>query len=88
VEYSKIEQPDVAQIWTMHGAPMTRLTLGERDHFLVPIVQSATDLLCHSDPKLAKRCANPPSSTGLLLCGRANLHVCGFMCEWLCDDRY
>lgn len=37
----------------------TRLDLNEPDHLLVPIAQSASDLLCHGDLTLVRRCANP-----------------------------
>ena len=38
---------------------MTRLDPDEPDQLLMPIAQSASDLLCHGDPALVKRCANP-----------------------------
>jgi predicted RNA-binding Zn ribbon-like protein len=37
----------------------TRLDLNEPDQLLVPIAQSASDLLCHGDLALVRRCANP-----------------------------
>jgi predicted RNA-binding Zn ribbon-like protein len=36
-----------------------RLDLGEPNQLMVPIAQSASDLLCHGDVALVKRCANP-----------------------------
>jgi predicted RNA-binding Zn ribbon-like protein len=38
---------------------MTRLDLNEPEQLLVPIAQSASDLLCHGDLALVKRCADP-----------------------------
>jgi predicted RNA-binding Zn ribbon-like protein len=38
---------------------MTRLDLDEPDQLMVPIAQSASNLLCHGDVALVKRCANP-----------------------------
>ncbi|MGA8644180.1 CGNR zinc finger domain-containing protein [Candidatus Binatus sp.] len=38
---------------------MTRLDLHEPEQLMVPIAQSASDLLCHGDLALVKRCANP-----------------------------
>lgn len=38
---------------------MTRLDLNEPEQLMVPIAQSASDLLCHGDLALVKRCANP-----------------------------
>lgn len=38
---------------------MTRLDLNEPEQLLLPIAQSASDLLCHGDLALVKRCANP-----------------------------
>ncbi len=38
---------------------MTRLNPDEPDHLMVPIAQSASDLLCHGDLALVRRCANP-----------------------------
>ena len=38
---------------------MTRLDLDEPEQLLVPVAQSASDLLCHGDLALVKRCANP-----------------------------
>lgn len=38
---------------------MTRLDLSEPDQLMVPIAQSASDLLCRGEPGLVKRCANP-----------------------------
>jgi predicted RNA-binding Zn ribbon-like protein len=38
---------------------MTRLDLNEPEQLLVPIAQSASDLLCHGDLVLVKRCADP-----------------------------
>ena len=38
---------------------MTRLDLDEPNQLMVPIAQSASDLLCHGDLALVKRCANP-----------------------------
>ena len=37
----------------------TRLDLDEPDQLMVPIAQSASDLLCRGEPALVKRCANP-----------------------------
>jgi predicted RNA-binding Zn ribbon-like protein len=37
---------------------MTRLDPDQPDHLLVPVAQSASDLLCHADLKLVKRCSN------------------------------
>ncbi len=37
----------------------TRLDLREPVQLMVPIAQSASDLLCHGDLALVKRCANP-----------------------------
>ncbi|MGA9725656.1 MAG: CGNR zinc finger domain-containing protein [Candidatus Binatus sp.] len=38
---------------------MTRLDLQEPEQLMVPIAQSASDLPCHGDLALVKRCANP-----------------------------
>jgi predicted RNA-binding Zn ribbon-like protein len=38
---------------------MTHLDLHEPEQLLVPIAQSASDLLCHGDLALVKRCAHP-----------------------------
>ena len=38
---------------------MTRLDPDEPEQLLVPVAQSASDLLCHGDLALVKRCANP-----------------------------
>lgn len=38
---------------------MTCLDLDEPDQLMVPIAQSASDLLCRGDLTLVKRCANP-----------------------------
>jgi predicted RNA-binding Zn ribbon-like protein len=38
---------------------MTRLDLNEPEQLMVPIAESASDLLCHGDLALVKRCANP-----------------------------
>ena len=38
---------------------VTRLDPGEPNQLLVPIAQSASDLLCHADLTLVKRCASP-----------------------------
>jgi predicted RNA-binding Zn ribbon-like protein len=38
---------------------MTRLDLHEPAQLMVPIAQSASDLLCHGDLALVKRCAHP-----------------------------
>ena len=38
---------------------MTRLDLREPEQLMVPIAQSASDLLCRGDLALVKRCANP-----------------------------
>jgi len=37
----------------------TRFDLDEPEQLMVPIAQSASDLLCHGDLALVKRCANP-----------------------------
>jgi predicted RNA-binding Zn ribbon-like protein len=42
-----------------HFEERTRLDLRQPDHLLVPIAQSASDLLCHGNLALVKRCANP-----------------------------
>lgn len=42
---------------------MTRLDLHEPEQLMVPIAQSASDLLCHGDLALVKRCANPACGT-------------------------
>jgi predicted RNA-binding Zn ribbon-like protein len=42
-----------------HFEEKTRLDLREPDQLMVPIAQSASDLLCHGEPELVKRCANP-----------------------------
>jgi predicted RNA-binding Zn ribbon-like protein len=38
---------------------MTRLDLQEPEQLMVPIAESASDLLCHGDLALVKRCAHP-----------------------------
>jgi len=38
---------------------VTRLDLHEPEQLMVPIAQSASDLLCHGDLALVKRCAHP-----------------------------
>jgi predicted RNA-binding Zn ribbon-like protein len=38
---------------------VTRLDLREPEQLMVPIAQSASDLLCHGDLALVKRCAHP-----------------------------
>jgi predicted RNA-binding Zn ribbon-like protein len=38
---------------------VTRLDLHEPEQLMVPIAQSACDLLCHGDLALVKRCAHP-----------------------------
>lgn len=38
---------------------ITRLNLDEPDQLMVPIAESARDLLCRGDLALVKRCANP-----------------------------
>lgn len=38
---------------------MTPLDLDEPNQLMMPIAQSASDLLCHGDIALVKRCANP-----------------------------
>jgi len=38
---------------------LTRLDLNEPEQLMVPIAQSASDLLCHGNFALVKRCANP-----------------------------
>jgi predicted RNA-binding Zn ribbon-like protein len=38
---------------------MTRLDLNEPEQLMVPLAQSASDLLCHGDLALVKRCAHP-----------------------------
>ncbi len=38
---------------------VTCLKLHEPEKLMVPIAQSASDLLCHGDLALVKRCANP-----------------------------
>jgi predicted RNA-binding Zn ribbon-like protein len=38
---------------------MTRLDLREPEQLMVPIAQSASDLLCHGNHALVKRCAHP-----------------------------
>ena len=38
---------------------LTRLDLNEPEQLMVPIAQSASDLLCHGNLALVKRCANP-----------------------------
>lgn len=42
-----------------HFREVTRLDLDQPDQLLVPIAQSASDLLCHGNLELVKRCANP-----------------------------
>jgi predicted RNA-binding Zn ribbon-like protein len=37
----------------------TRFDVDEPEQLMVPIAQSASDLLCHGDLALVKRCANP-----------------------------
>lgn len=44
---------------------MTRLDMDQPDQLLVPIAQSASDLLCHGNLTLVKRCANPSCHTFL-----------------------
>jgi len=41
----------------------TRLDLCEPEQLMVPIAQSASDLLCRGDLALVKRCANPACGT-------------------------
>lgn len=42
-----------------HFEEKTRLDLRKPEQLMVPIAQSASDLLCHGEPALVKRCANP-----------------------------
>ncbi len=42
-----------------HFEERTRLDLREPDQLIVPIAQSASDLLCRGQPALVKQCANP-----------------------------
>ena len=42
-----------------HFEERTRLDLREPDQLMVPIAQSASDLLCRGEPALVKRCASP-----------------------------
>ena len=42
---------------------MTRLDLHEPEQLMVPIAQSASDLLCHGNLELVKRCAHPACGT-------------------------
>lgn len=42
-----------------HFEEMTHLDLRQPDQLMVPVAQSASDLLCHGEPALVKRCANP-----------------------------
>jgi predicted RNA-binding Zn ribbon-like protein len=41
-----------------HFEERTRLDLRKPDQLMVPIAQSASDLLCHGESALVKRCAN------------------------------
>jgi len=42
-----------------HFEERTRLDLRQPDQLMVPIAQSASDLLCRREIALVKRCANP-----------------------------
>jgi predicted RNA-binding Zn ribbon-like protein len=45
--------------WSGHFEETTHLDLRQPDRLMVPIAQSASDLLCRGEPTLVKRCANP-----------------------------
>lgn len=62
----------------------THLDLREPDQLMVPIAQSASDLLCHGEPALVKRCANP--ACGAFFYDTSKNHN-GRWCSRRCGNR-
>lgn len=67
-----------------HFEERTRLDLREPDQLMVPIAQSASDLLCRGAPSLVKRCANP--ACGAFFYDTSKNHN-GRWCSRRCGNR-
>jgi predicted RNA-binding Zn ribbon-like protein len=63
----------------------TRLDLREPEQLMVPIAQSASDLLCHGDLALVKRCANP--DCGAFFYDTSKNHTRRWCCTTGCGNR-
>lgn len=64
---------------------MTRLDLNEPEQLMVPIAQSASDLLCHGDLALVKRCANP--ACGVFFYDTSKNHTRRWCSTTACGNR-